>query len=345
MTSLPYLEFDASNFAERDRFDAAGDMYRNYLTFASHPGPASRFTLRTQFWWLGSVSLIHSVTSPMSYFANVVREGEPLVVISLLLRGGRDYVWDDQHKHLSPEYVHVTHSRDQSLWECEQEEALALHVPPSRLSLLPGQMLRSRSIPTASPLGAIMRSMLLNLKQTLENSSLAEGIKLSEAICSFLEPVLRDTPDLDARSVNDMKRAGVLRYIEENISDHSLGPDRLCTVFGMSRATLYRLFDDTEGVMAHIAQLRIQRIHNELARSKPRRGLVRAVAEKYGFHDMSHLNRMFRRHMGTTPGSVAGSLMPELHRSAIASPTGKPNTLLATPNIADFVGAIRKRSA
>ena len=312
MTGIPQLKFDTANFASEDRFDAVSEMWRGFMTFKDDPRSVGDFFLRSNFSFIGDVSFLHGISAPMSFIAAQARDNEPLVTITLLQHGRREYFLGDRLEHQSTDVVYVTHTDRWGLWDIkEPDDALNLYIPPGRLELAPGQLLRSRAFPTSRPIGAMLRSMLLSYHETLHHSSEVDVGKIADSLCGFLQPILRDEPDCEAAAVVDFRRAAIQRYVEENIADHSMNPEQLCKQFGVSRATLYRLFDEEEGIMSYIANRRTQRVREELYRTVPRRGIVRAVAEKYGFYDMTQFNRTFRRHTGTTPGSVAGLLLPD----------------------------------
>jgi AraC-like DNA-binding protein len=91
------------------------------------------------------------------------------------------------------------------------------------------------------------------------------------------------------------------QFIEDRLADPDLGPQRLCEVFGMSRAGLYRLFSEEGGVRHYITSRRLDRCFDELCQGEPRRGRVRRVAERWGFLDAKSFNRAFHGRFGIAP--------------------------------------------
>ena len=61
------------------------------------------------------------------------------------------------------------------------------------------------------------------------------------------------------------------------------------------------------------------RAYRPLAMAAPRRGLVRKVADACGYSDPAHFCRVFRRHLGLTPGDIAQLDRPE---AAEGDPSG-----------------------
>ena len=106
----------------------------------------------------------------------------------------------------------------------------------------------------------------------------------------------------------DHKRQAVLTYIEDWVKTGAdLDVDHLCDRFGMSRASLYRLFKNEGGVVNYISFCKMEIIREELSKTRSFWGVVRRIAEKHGFYDMAQFNRTFRRHFSATPGQIVGT--------------------------------------
>ena len=88
-------------------------------------------------------------------------------------------------------------------------------------------------------------------------------------------------------------------------SHHDLDAERLCRQFGVSRASLYRLFAPLGGVSEHIRNRRLRKVFDAL--SDPAQPLAMAqVAERYGFTVWSSFSRAFKGRFGMTPGEARG---------------------------------------
>lgn len=311
MAALPSFTFDTADFAEEHRYDAVADLWRNYLTFKFDRAPKDRFFLRSTVRWLNDCTFVHSHAAPMSCRRPPPPDEEALISISYLRRGRQNYVADGELRWQTADAVHVCRHSDQTVRHClTDSEILILYVPAIRLGLFPYQDFPGRMFPVSTPLGALLRSILLDLSETLAKCTHEEAQTVADSVCAFLEPVLRNPADTEVTSIADFRRAAIRRYIEENIKDNALDAEALCHAFGVSRPTLYRLFKEDGGVMAYIAQRRTHRIFCELSRSTPRWGLIRTVAETYGFYDMTQFTRTFRKYVGMAPGSIVGLAIP-----------------------------------
>lgn len=131
----------------------------------------------------------------------------------------------------------------------------------------------------------------------------------------------------------------MLRHIDANLHDADLGPAQLADQFGMSRASLYRLFEEAGGVAELIRQRRITGAAIELASQKGRGRRISEVARAWGFADESSFGRAFRAHFGLSPSEArgrSGEIWAKARQNALGS-LGGPDlsfwvrTLQASP--------------
>ena len=110
---------------------------------------------------------------------------------------------------------------------------------------------------------------------------------------------------LQAQAVPARQRVECL--IEERLGSAMLTVSALCRWTGMSRSSLYRLFDGDGGVQCVIRARRLARVAEELRAGTTDKLAV--VAERWGFCDAAYLARVFREVHGVTP-----SVYRTLHR-------------------------------
>lgn len=105
-----------------------------------------------------------------------------------------------------------------------------------------------------------------------------------------------DGPDGTATSLLAQTR----HYIERNLH-RELTTESLCAWLGVSRATLYRLFEPLGGVRAYIQERRLQRCAQALAAPGSARRPILDIALSCGFNSQAHFSRAFRQRFGITP--------------------------------------------
>jgi AraC-like DNA-binding protein len=132
------------------------------------------------------------------------------------------------------------------------------------------------------------------------------------------------------RAAAETQRARLRRFIDANLHDPDLGAELLCRRFGVSRASLYRLFAPLGGVSEHIRNRRLRRVFEAL--SDPAQSLAMTqVAERYGFTVWSSFSRAFKSRFGMTPGEARGQGAVAAAKAAVqqAAPGGLPDWLRA----------------
>ena len=117
---------------------------------------------------------------------------------------------------------------------------------------------------------------------------------------------------------NDQKEADVRRqaslalkdlicqFIEHNLETTDLGVAQILREFGVSRASLYRMFESKGGVRQYISDRRLFRAVSEIAERPMVRGELTRISEKWGFSSDANFNRAVRRQFGVPPGALLG---------------------------------------
>lgn len=100
-------------------------------------------------------------------------------------------------------------------------------------------------------------------------------------------------------------RAGVLGHIRAELGDPDLGAASICAALGLSRRTLYRLFEGQEWSLAEtIRNLRLDAVRADLRSPHLAGRSIMAIAAGRGFRDQAHLTRSFKARYGVTPAAA-----------------------------------------
>ena len=109
----------------------------------------------------------------------------------------------------------------------------------------------------------------------------------------------------DVRSqARDALRDLICDHVEQKLKDPDLCAETLLKEFGVSRASLYRMFEPDGGVRNYINSRRLFRAVHMISTNPLKRGQVTEAAEAWGFQSPISFNRSVRRTFGTTPGSL-----------------------------------------
>ena len=158
------------------------------------------------------------------------------------------------------------------------------------------------ALPLASPRGRLLDLALQMMLAPSLPVTDAEAVSLADAFVGLVRHLMLNQPDPDAG--NPMAQAGRLRvedYINRALGNPDLSVARLCRIFGLSRATLYRMFADEGGVQRYIDARRLDRCFAELHHAPATYGRIRDVAGRWGFHEAADFNRRFKSRFGIRP--------------------------------------------
>jgi AraC-like DNA-binding protein len=161
-----------------------------------------------------------------------------------------------------------------------------------------GRILR-RSHPLAALVGRQLEELVLQ----------APRLPVSQAV-----PVLSATAQLIAAALNGMSDSGTAagvkvalacelrRYVDQHLSDRGLTPEALAGRFGLSRATVYRLFKADDGVHHYLQRRRLERARLTLISPAHRHRTIAEIGEAAGYVHARDFIRAFRREFIVSPG-------------------------------------------
>lgn len=105
---------------------------------------------------------------------------------------------------------------------------------------------------------------------------------------------------LERRELDEDRKSVAEDVIATMLAVPGLKPGTIADRLAMSRATLFRLFEPTGGVMQRVWAMRLEAVKAALAQLAERRTLARLAAD-HGFKSTAHLSRSFRARYGVSP--------------------------------------------
>jgi AraC-like DNA-binding protein len=166
----------------------------------------------------------------------------------------------------------------------------------------------------ASPSGAFLRAALESFGESVDAASAAEfdllGDALVEAAARLFEPRAGAAAPPPLETL-----ASVQRYIESQLAVAALGPDMIARNFGLSRASVFRLFRPVGGVATYIRKRRLERAFAEITAPSRADRRVGSIAFSLGFANQSAFSRLFQSEYGVTPLQA---------RRTVSAPAPKP---------------------
>jgi AraC-like DNA-binding protein len=138
-----------------------------------------------------------------------------------------------------------------------------------------------------------------------------------------------DEPQIESRAAHDAARRGglvkwranrALAYIEANLGS-KIALNDVAEVAALSKSHFSRAFKQSLG-LAPMAYVSTRRVERAKAMMRSSQECLSNIALACGFADQSHLNRNFRRIVGSSPGAWRRNVEPPKARDAGGHATG-----------------------
>lgn len=134
---------------------------------------------------------------------------------------------------------------------------------------------------------------------------------LFQTIMAATEPLVRDSKPKTPLALYHIER--VRAYVNDHLQDPQLGVEAISQGVGLSPPHLHRLFaDEPNTLMAWVWEQRLMCCKRALECCVGERRSICQIAFRYGFVDMSHFSRSFRRRFGSSPRDVRGAALGRL---------------------------------
>lgn len=164
--------------------------------------------------------------------------------------------------------------------------------------------LHGRVLPRTNPLSTVLVNHLQTLLAEAPALGPQDGHTAARGTAAFIAAIAGAAASgrgASGRAVSAASLHGLRRTVDDNLANPELGPEFLCHQLGMSRATLYRLFEPLGGVRRYIQQRRLTRAYQAVTDPAHRKDRVSVIATRHGFSSDSVFSRAFREAFGISP--------------------------------------------
>src|SRR5579883_645176 len=185
-------------------------------------------------------------------------------------------------------------------------ENLTLVVPRPMFDahLIRVEDLHGLVLPGDGALARLLARHLAALFEAAPQITLDQCQSVVEGTVSFIVACLKgelERRDADHRATADASLFRIRQYIEAHLADAELSAHAVAAHFGLSRASLYRLFMPIGGVADYIRGRRLHRAFFDLAATTSRNTRISEVARRWQLGTDAHFTRLFKAAYGVTP--------------------------------------------
>jgi AraC-like DNA-binding protein len=284
----------------------------------SSPGGAERFSAYTSSLHLGAAILIDARSSELRYdrtAIHIARSTLDHYQINAGLRGESRTRIGSREAVLSTStlVIHDMTAVTRTVVTPPADEPLAHHLtlvlPRGLLAplLATPDAIGSHVIDATTAYGRLVRDHLLAVAHGARGLTTGEADAAVRSLAVLIAGAVRVAPGAEpqlARAGALATRLAIRRYLARRGDPAELDVAALCRRFGLSRASLYRLFEPDGGLVRYVRHLQLRRAFATLASRPLRRPSILEVALQHGFGSESGFIRAFRREFGITPGEL-----------------------------------------
>lgn len=245
-------------------------------------------------------------------------------------RYGREIINVDGKKfYLDSSAIHIIDQNHPKTEVHTENEVVSIFLPYHVVGYDPSihPPILSLSIETA--VGRFLLATVDAAFQELDDISEDEIATITESISGALRSALTyAAKGKQSLNTSDGKLNAIKKFIEQNLKHTWLDVGRICQECGVSRATAFRLLSEFGGVNRYILSRRLSNAYRDLLEAQPVRGVVGAVALRWGFASKAHFSRVFKEEFDVSPTSVVGRWVPNPRYEATTKITNERENIV-----------------
>jgi len=192
-----------------------------------------------------------------------------------------------------------------------------------------------RHFTTRDPLVSILHDYLQSAFRNATNLSMPEAADVGRVALELSVACLNagGKPHEGAARANRMATMIAARQlIERNLSNPDLSPDWIAGQIGVSRATLYRMFEHLGGIVIFIRDMRLRRAYRQLQDPVAAHCSILNIALNAGYGSDTAFGRAFKNRYGLTPRDVRNGVcsLDDMQTGNSSTPDRRYETWLTT---------------
>lgn len=307
---LPSGTLDTTTLPPEARLDALREAMGVLLDIMPTGLDEGQMPARFDAWLMGSAVLADVAFPSLRYTRTsgaIARDGRDCMMVQVYRQGQSRVTAGAPEAVVKPGDLMITDFAQPISTEETRIVNISLMIPRNQLAplLRDPDAHGGRRLAADRPLARLVGAHLSSLAQAAPYIPVAEAESVLAGTVQLIAAALNGEPD--AATVGGV-RGSVVReiraFVDANILDADLGPDRIMAAFQIPRSTLYRLFQPYGGIVHHIQRRRLHRALADLSNPSCNHMTVAEFGIVAGYTHQHDFIRAFRRTFGMTPGDV-----------------------------------------
>lgn len=205
-------------------------------------------------------------------------------------------------------------------------------VPRRVLGLTDAQLQRLHGRFLSTPMAMILADHLVSVMRHAGAVGAGEAEAIGALTPALLASCLEPSLEAAERARADLDLAVVARaraHIENHLRSPALDPETVARAAGVSRATLYRLFEPVGGVARAIREARLKQAMRDILHQGAAARLG-DVGHALCFSSEAQFSRAFKAHYGFTPREARQAVVEGRNAPALAAGAPHPDRMVFT---------------
>lgn len=322
---VPSFGFDSSGTS----MEEALQVWRSsvQLLFDVEPDDSAPFHLAMHSYKIGPILFGRTRSSAQRFIRDeqvIARGGDHHVLVQLYVSGGYQGDAAGLPIRVRPGDICVLDLAATFRTEAGAFDNLTMAVPRALLGArLPNlDNLHGVVLPHDRGMTRLLGRHLLAIDEIAPELEAPQADELVDATLALLAATLVRAESGNGRgeAIDGSLPLAIRRHIDANLADPALGASAIARHFGVSRATLYRLFAGYGSISDYIRREWLRRSLQDLRADTGKRAHVGRIARRWGFGSDASFARAFRATYGVSPTNARNIAEREVE--------GTPNTLV-----------------
>jgi len=299
--ALTPLSFSSVGSAPDEAFEMWRDRFGDLNEII--PAQGVPFAARVEFWRIGRFIVSSNASSPVRLVrtrSHARRDGLDHWVMRVSRRGvvrsrSGDVSYVSRPGDLLVERLSQCYDDD---WSAD--EWIALIFPPGAFPDIDRTLETLSMQPMRTARSRLLADYLLALERRLPGMMRTDIDSVARATRAMVATLSGEERDVSRRPTV-AARLRAEQVIRANLASARLDAQRIAALAGVSRSTLYRLFEDEGGVAAHLRHLRLDKVHAAMMDPDNDSVPINVIAASAGFHCVASLTGRSRRGSACPP--------------------------------------------
>ena len=307
MSKPPHSHFDTSALPREHQFAAWRDAINVLFDTRSAAPQSHGFQASVDAYLCGETG-VGMISAQAQHYdrsrSKLGRDGMDVYVLQYYLEGSCGQRDGATGTATRPGDLFIVDAAQPLATSTTDSQFLSLAVPRRLLAplLRSPDELSMRVLRGENPMIGLLRDHLCSLYRSAGQLTAAEVQAVMPGTLQLAAAAINcQVTEANAPAVRESLFAAICRHIRHNLADLALSPEGVAAHFGISRATLYRLFEQEGGFVNYVRAQRLRQCHAILADRSQTHRSVAEIALTYGFSDASNFTRAYRRASGMSP--------------------------------------------